>query len=204
MSFSTQGVVYVFAGPNGAGKSTLWKTISPLVPRINGDDLLHKQKLSAFDVEAILQQQMLELVDARSSFVIETNLAAERDYDLLRSLKAGQYRVELRYIGLESVALCKQRVAERVQRGGHDVSAALVEHRYTNSLSLLKRFYPVFDRLELYDNTESFTPLFSKDAGQPMQLLHSPLAPWAQGITEHIARMEKIYQKLTPPAPLRD
>ena len=202
VSLLPQGVVYIFAGPNGAGKSTLWKALSPHVPRINGDDLLHKEKLSAFDVEAILKQQMQELVAARRSFVIETNLAAERDYDLLRTLKADSYRIELRYISLESVTLCKQRVAERVQRGGHDVPPALVEHRYANGLSLLKRFYQVFDRLELYDNTDSFTPLLSKNTGQLLEVFSSPLGPWAQQIAEHITRMEKIYQKLSPVEPL--
>lgn len=159
---------------------------------------MQQGQLSVFEIEAVLQLQMQELVTARRSFVIETNLAAERDYTLLKGLKAQGYCIELRYISLESVALCKQRVAERVQKGGHDVPPALVEQRYANGLSLLKRQYQLFDRMELYDNTEAFTLMLLKNAGEPLQLVASELLPWARAVANHVERMDSIYRRQQP------
>lgn len=69
----------------------------------------------------------------RTSFVIETNAATERDYSLFQSLRQSGYRVELRFVCLESVALCQERVAQRVREGGHDIPAALSSATLTAS-----------------------------------------------------------------------
>ena len=129
--------VFVLAGPNGAGKTTLYQHEAPDVPRVNGDTLLQEGRAPQ-EVEAVLRQQLEELTGQRASFIIETNAAAERDYALLASLKKSGYRIECRYVGLESVRMCEQRVAQRVAQGGHDVPPAFIQHRYKNGLSLLK------------------------------------------------------------------
>lgn len=129
--------IYVLAGPNGAGKTSLYQYEAVAVPRLNGDSL-YQQGLSVAAVEASLRQQLETWIGQRISFVIETNAASERDYALFNSLKKVGYQLELRYVGLESVAVCQQRVAQRVLEGGHDVPPALIQQRYTNGLSLLK------------------------------------------------------------------
>ena len=70
-----------------------------------------------------------ELRRQRASFSIETNLATEANYKPLRVATREGYLVRLVYIGLDSVALCQQRVRERVAKGGHDVPPADIEHR---------------------------------------------------------------------------
>lgn len=187
--------IYVLAGPNGAGKTSLYKHEASNIPRLNGD-ALYQQHQNLHAVEAMLRQQQEEWVTQKRSFVIETNAASTRDYALFNALKSVGYRLELRYVGLKSVALCIERVAQRVAEGGHNVSVAFIEQRYHNSLSLLKTNYKVFDRMQLYDNSETepeeladFLP------GAPLRQL-MPLPEWAQAITTHIARMEAIYAKL--------
>lgn len=146
MNSPSPPVIYVLAGPNGAGKTSLYQYEALAVPRLNGDSL-YQQGLSVAEVEASLRQQLEAWIDQRISFVIETNAASERDYALFNSLKKAGYQFELRYVGLESVAVCRQRVAQRVHEGGHDVPPALIQQRYANSLSLLKQHYRIFDRL---------------------------------------------------------
>jgi len=187
--------VYVLAGPNGAGKTSLYLYEAPAVPRINGDTLL-QQGRSPEAVEAALRQQMQELTSQRASFVIETNAATERDYALFTSLKLAGYRIELRYVCLESVALCQARVAQRVREGGHDVPAAIIAQRYANSLSLLKRHYRAFNRLQLYDNTALPRQLLDFSLGT--DVVASPdLPPWAVSVLAHIYKMEAVYRRLT-------
>lgn len=188
-------IIYVLAGPNGAGKTSLYKHEAADIPRLNGD-ALYQQNQDLHVVEAVLRQQQEEWVRQKRSFVIETNAASTRDYALFNALKSAGYRVELHYVGLKSVALCLERVAQRVAEGGHHVAAAFVEQRYHNSLSLLKTNYHVFNRMQLYDNSETEPEeLVDFLAGTPLQQLR-PLPEWAQAVTAHIARMEAIYAKL--------
>ncbi|MDJ0367446.1 hypothetical protein QMK33_20040 [Hymenobacter sp. H14-R3] len=87
-------------------------------------------------------------------------------------------------------------MAQRVAEGGHHVAAAFVEQRYYNSLSLLKTSYQVFDRLQLYDNSETEPEeLVDFLAGTLLQRLR-PLPHWAQTVAAHMERMEAIYARL--------
>ena len=116
-------VVYVLAGPNRAGKTSLYEFEASEVPRLNGDSL-YQQGFTTHEVQAALRHQLDNWVGQRISFVIETNAASERDYRLFTALKKAGYSLEFRYVGLESVAVCQKRIAQRVLEGGHDVPAA--------------------------------------------------------------------------------
>jgi predicted ABC-type ATPase len=188
--------IYVLAGPNGAGKTSLYQYEALAVPRLNGDSL-YQQGLAVQEVEASLRQQLEQWTTQRLSFVIETNAASERDYKLLSALKTTGYHLELRYVGLESVAVCQKRVAQRVLEGGHDVPLALIQQRYTNGLSLLKQHYRIFDRIQLYDNTGTEARQVAEvRPGYPLQPAIQ-LAAWATPVLAHIAKMETIYNKLS-------
>ena len=195
MNGTPVATVYVLAGPNGTGKTSLYGYEASEVLRLNGDSL-YQQGHDTYAVEAALRQQLDEWVTQKTSFVIETNAANERDYDLFNSLKKAGYRLELRYVGLESPALCQQRVAQRVLEGGHNVPTAFIEHRYHSSLSLVKRHYRVFDRLQFYDNSDTEARLIA-DFTPGMLPPSAALAPaWAAPMLAHIAKMETVYQRL--------
>ncbi|HEX8426494.1 MAG TPA: hypothetical protein VF639_09430 [Hymenobacter sp.] len=93
-------MVYVLAGPNGVGKTSLYEFEASEVPRLNGDTL-YQQGFTVHEVEAALRQQLNEWVSRRISFVIETNAASERDYNLFTALKKVGYNLELRYVDLD-------------------------------------------------------------------------------------------------------
>ena len=191
---ATAPTVYILAGPNGAGKTSLYQYAAAEVPRLNGD-ALYQQGFTVHEVETALREQLQDWLAKSISFVIETNAASERDYALFRSLQKAGYRLELRYVGLESVTLCEKRIAQRVLEGGHDVPAALVQQRYANGLSLLKQYYRLFDRLQLYDNTGSEARQIADflPGGQLLQLAQPPV--WATPVLQHITRMEAVHQK---------
>ncbi|RTQ50908.1 hypothetical protein EJV47_09855 [Hymenobacter gummosus] len=191
---ATVPTVYVLAGPNGVGKTSIYWYEAADVPRLNGD-ALYQQGVDALTIEATLRQQQEEWVAQCTSFVIETNAATERDYSLFQSLRQAGYRVELRFVCLESVALCRERVAQRVREGGHDIPAALVAQRYANSLSLLKLHYRAFDRLQLYDNTALPREVLEFVPGQVPTAV-ADLPAWAAPVLAHITRMERVYGRL--------
>lgn len=192
-------VLHLFGGPNGAGKSTLFarfqETARQPVEQVNGDVLqqLHPQ-LSGFEVAALTAARIKALLAARASFSIENNLATADNYQLIRGAKAVGYRVELVYVGLDSVAECWFRVQQRVREGGHDVPPAIVEQRYHQSLSLLKQHYALFDHIRLVDNTDravGYQTAAVIENGRVQQV--PPVsAGWATGIVRHIQLRERF------------
>lgn len=104
---------FILVGPNGAGKTSLYQHEAADVPRLNGDTL-YQRGLSVHDIEAEMRKQLEQWVIQRTSFVIETNAASERDYALFDALKKSGYRLEYRFVCLQSARDCEERVARRV------------------------------------------------------------------------------------------
>lgn len=186
---------FILAGPNGAGKTSLYQHEAADVPRLNGDTL-HQQGLSIHDIEAEMRKQLEHWVAQRTSFVIETNAASERDYALVDALKKSGYRLECRFVCLQSARDCEERVARRVQEGGHDVAPAFIRHRYDSGLSLLKRNYRRFDRLQRYDNSGEEPIEVMEFIPGTLPQIFNPMLAWAISIVAHITRMETLYAKL--------
>ncbi len=52
--------------------------------------------------------------------------------------------------------MAKERIAHRVEQGGHGFPDADVERRYEESLTNLYKIIPFCDLVDLYDNTQVF------------------------------------------------
>ncbi len=194
-------VLHIFGGPNGAGKSTLFarfqETAQQAVEQVNGDVLQQQQpQLSGFEVAELTVARIKELLAARASFSIENNLATADNYKLLHGARAACYRVELVYVGLDSVAECWFRVQQRVREGGHDVPPAIIEARYHQSLSLLKQHYAIFNHIRLLDNTDravGYQTAAIIENGRVQQI--QPVSGgWASGIVRHVQLRERFMQ----------
>ena len=66
------------------------------------------------------------------------------------------YKIELHYVGVESVEIAKNRIAYRVAHGGHGIPDEDVERRFIESRKQLKIVLPLCDMAVLYNNTETF------------------------------------------------
>ena len=66
------------------------------------------------------------------------------------------YKIELHYVGVDSVNIAKERIAYRVSKGGHGIPDADVERRYMESFKRLKEIISLCDLVVLYDNTKIF------------------------------------------------
>ena len=155
--------IVILAGPNGAGKST---TATVLLPEslgveqfVNAD--LIAQGLSPFAPEKsaieagrLMLRRIRELRRRRSSFAFETTLATQSYAPFLRDAKEAGYVAHLIYVWLASVDLARSRIAVRVQQGGHDVPAVVVERRYWRGLRNFFNLYrPLVDTWTLCDNS---------------------------------------------------
>jgi len=183
--------VVVIAGPNGAGKSTA----APLLLRealavgefVNADTLA--AGLSAFASEQVAfaagrvaLRRLRELAAARRDFAFETTLASRSFAPWLKQLRKSGYRFELVYLWLPHAELAVERVAERVQRGGHNIPPDVIRRRYEKSL---KNFFNLYRQL-----CDFWLMLDNSDPSQ------QELIAWQRRGTPPIVRLRDPWQAL--------
>lgn len=156
------GRIFVAAGTNGAGKSSI---VGPLI-RAQGGAYYNpdEQTRALVKIGLTLDQAntwawrkgyeaLQHAIDRNLNFAFETTLGgASITMELLRALALGR-RVLLFYVGLASVELHIQRVAERVERGGHDIPEQKIRKRYDNSRANLLRFIGTKAEIRVWDNS---------------------------------------------------
>ena len=64
------------------------------------------------------------------------------------------YVITLLFFWLQSIELAKERVKARVEEGGHNIEAAIIERRYKRGINNLFQIYlPIVDEAFLFDNS---------------------------------------------------
>lgn len=155
----------IIAGPNGAGKTTFANTYLPEFTKVRefvNADLIAKgispfaPERALIEAGRILLDRVHHLINDRMTFALESTLSGRSYLDLLLKSKANGYTIAIYYIYLDSVELSMNRIAERVQRGGHDVPEDIVSRRYKRSLSnFINGYLQLADRWRLYDNSST-------------------------------------------------
>ncbi len=153
----------IVAGPNGAGKTTFAMRFLPIVANckhfINAD--LIAAGLSPLSPEAewiaasrLFLKEIKSCVHKRIHFAFETTLAGHGYLRLTDELQAEGWRVNLVYLSLSDVGLAKQRVAERVASGGHDIPEKDIARRFTRGLhNLLYSYSALCDMTQCFENS---------------------------------------------------
>jgi predicted ABC-type ATPase len=142
--------VIVIAGPNGAGKSTaaprLLHQHAGIEDFVNADAIA--TGLSAFRPEGvaleagrIMLSRLRDLAAARRSFAFETTLGSRTFAPWLTRLIAEGYRFHLVFLWLPSADMAVERVARRIQLGGHAVPPDDIRRRYERGLNNLFELY---------------------------------------------------------------
>jgi predicted ABC-type ATPase len=73
--------------------------------------------------------------------------------ELLQTAKQRGYRTYLYYICTDDVIINKDRVSNRIEKGGHPVPEEKVKQRYYRSLDQLLNAIKLSDRAYLFDNS---------------------------------------------------
>lgn len=164
--------LYIIAGCNGAGKTTASFTILPemlgCTNFVNADEIA--RGLSPLNPEAVAIQagrlmlrRIEDLLNAGEDFAIETTLATRSYTNLIsRAHKIG-YKVYLLFLWIESVEQAKERVAQRVREGGHNIQPEVLERRYKRGVSnLINLYLPICDEVYVFNNTTSPVQVIAK------------------------------------------
>lgn len=157
--------LYIIAGCNGAGKTTASNTILPksltVKEFVNADEIA--KGLSPFNPEGVaieagrlMLRRIDELLRIGESFSIETTLATKSYVNLVKRAQDEGYIVHLLFFWLDSVELARQRVADRVASGGHNIPSDVIERRYYAGVrNLFKLFANEVDIWVLFDNSRN-------------------------------------------------
>ncbi len=159
-------MIQVLAGVNGAGKSS----IAGAAIRRAGQDWYNPDEFacdlqvrfpdkSMQQINSIVWTEGLRRLQAainnKSDFTFETTLGGSTITNTLFDAIAAGVPVSIWYCGLDSVDLHIQRVAARVDRGGHDIPENLIRSRYKTSMRNLCRLAPGLTQLAVYDNSRA-------------------------------------------------
>lgn len=152
----------IFAGVNGAGKSTLFRMLDgDFGVRLNSDEIVAqngwdwRDENCQFKASKQLLSKQKQLLADKLSFNRETTLCGKSILKLIDDAKKLGYEIELFYIGVERAEIAIERVSAREAKGGHGVSAELIEKRYGDSQENLKAVFAKCNSVHIYDNTST-------------------------------------------------
>ena len=155
--------MYIISGCNGSGKTTASYTLLPELldcsEFVNSDEFA--KSLAPFHPETAyitasryMLKKLRFLFARREDFCIETTLATRSLLKMVRTAQDQGYFVTVVYLWLNSPEIAVQRVAARVEAGGHDVPPDVIRRRYYTGLEYFFELYaPVCDKWMLVDNS---------------------------------------------------
>ena len=156
--------LYIISGCNGAGKTTASYTMLPEMLEcsefVNSDEFA--KGLSPFQPEKAAIQasrymilKIRYLLKRQLDFGIETTLATRTLLKTVRMAQAAGYTVTLLYFWLNSPELAVERVAARVETGGHNIPEETIRRRYRVGIDYFFHDYAhICERWILADNSQ--------------------------------------------------
>ncbi|MFN7311407.1 MAG: zeta toxin family protein [Vampirovibrionales bacterium] len=162
-TFEKKPEVILFGGCNGAGKTTLaFRLLGEglhLYEFVNADEIARGlNPMNPYNQAGLASRLAIErvntLIKERASFAFEGTLSGKWQSKILAQCNALGYHTRLIYVWLPSVELAIERVAQRVEEGGHTVPTPLIQRRYNAGLENLQTLYlPVASDAIILDGT---------------------------------------------------
>ncbi len=155
------------AGPNGSGKSTIYSMLSAEEPSgsiwiINPDELSKRIAVQEAlpltpdaNLEAVrrIEAWLRASIRAHQTIGVETVLSTPKYRDVVAEARRYGFAVRVIFVFLDDADLNVERVAIRVEKGGHSVPEDKIRDRRRRSFEQFGWFLREADRVEVYDNS---------------------------------------------------
>ncbi|MCM3786427.1 hypothetical protein M3231_26160 [Neobacillus mesonae] len=189
MTSNSKPVMTVFAGTNGAGKSTLsWQMREWIGEVVDPDQIalrLNPEDPRSADMSAGKEaiKKIRNLIHIKGSFAVETTLSGTFYLRHMQLAKEKDYEIVMYYIGLQDVQMHIDRVASRVEQGGHWISEEDIRWRYGQSLQNLQPAIEIADQVIIIDNT--YEPVIVADIQQNQLIYKTNQVPeWSKSVID--------------------
>ena len=157
--------LFIIAGCNGAGKTTASYSILPEMldcrEFVNAYEIA--KGLSPFNPESVaidagrlMLQRMYDLLSMDEDFAFETTLASRSYVKFIEQAQSKGYFVSLLFFWLPTPEQAIERVATRVNEGGHNIPSDTIRRRYFSGIRNLMALYtPICNYWVIYDNSST-------------------------------------------------
>ncbi|GIO86100.1 hypothetical protein J25TS5_30320 [Paenibacillus faecis] len=186
---SHKPVMTIFAGTNGAGKSTISLQMREFIGEVVDPDQiairLNPQNPRSADLSAGKEaiKRIRSLINSKNHFAVETTLSGTFYLRHMQLAKEEGYEIVIYYIGLQDVQMHIDRVASRVEQGGHWIAEEDIRWRYGQSLQNLKPAVRITDQLIIIDNT--FEPTIIAEIRNNQLIYKIEQAPnWSKNVLD--------------------
>ena len=192
--------ILIIAGPNGAGKTTFALEFLPkeaaCLEFVNAD--LIAAGLSPFQPEQVafaagrlMLERIGELVKVGKSFAFETTLATRGYLRRIPAWQAAGYQVKLSFLKLPNADFAIQRVAQRVNLGGHALAPETIRRRFARGWENLRSGYlEVVDEWSIYDASKAPALLIETgDNRPPLSFMEDP-ATYRANLTDRVQPLD--------------
>ena len=148
----------IVGGANGVGKTTFAYQYSNEygIDYLGADAIaagIDKTKYDNIELRAgkLFFKKLDEYYSKNKSVIIESTLSGVGLANRIEKFKENGFIVHLLFVFLDDVNLCKNRVAARVKKGGHNVPEKDIERRFYHSFSNFRKIYfPIADTWQIY------------------------------------------------------
>lgn len=152
----------IIAGVNGVGKSSLIGVLKNVYSDIG-----------------VIVDESAELINTCLSkgvnFTQETTLSGFRTLRTIKQAREQDYYIRLYYIGVNTADESLKRIANRVEKGGHNIPADDVIRRFNKRFDDLAAVLPYCNEVKLYDNENGFVEKAEYKNG--MLIIKSSIVP---------------------------
>ena len=158
----------IFAGVNGAGKSSLYNNLilttekDFLGKRINTDEIVKeigdwKRDTDQMKAGRIALAKIKNFFENKTTFNQETTLCGNSILRTIKKAKELGYNIDLHFVSVNSSEIAKERVKQRVLKGGHGIPVEAIERRFFESRENLIKISTYCDKITIYDNSKVLT-----------------------------------------------
>ncbi|WP_222838175.1 zeta toxin family protein [Chitinophaga pinensis] len=137
----------------------------------------------ALEAGRIMLQRIDHLLTEQSDFAFETTLSTRSYVSLVKRAKTLGYNVTLLYFWLSSPEFARQRVAERVETGGHNIPEDVIIRRYHRGIyNLVNLYIPICDEWLVLESMETPAEIIAKGNGVEKMIIKNDI--WGNILTQ--------------------
>lgn len=130
----------------------------------------------AFEAGRIMLQRIEHLLSETSDFAFETTLSTRSYVSLVKKAQKLGYNVTLLYFWLSTPEFAIQRVAQRVEEGGHNIPEEVIVRRYYRGIyNLINLYIPVCNNWIVVDNGEMIPQIIAKSGAFEKVILNNDI-----------------------------